>query len=128
VLVLALGGFGGNFVLALADHAQNGFFDWREWLSVIFAAIGIGALVPVTFMRTSFRFKQACAAVMLAQMLIAGVGFLLHARANLNGPSSNIIDNFIFGAPKFAPLLFANLALLALIGLWALSQSEPSTK
>ena len=124
VLVLALGGFVGNSALSLADHAQNGFFDWREWLAVIFAAIAIGALVPATFMRTSRRFAQGCAWVMVAQMLIGGVGFALHAVANLNGPSRSMIDNFVFGAPVFAPLLFANLAMLALIGLWALHRSE----
>ena len=123
VLVLAIGGFVGNFALALADHAQNGFFDWREWLAVIFAAIGIGFLVTVTFLQTSRRFIQWCAGVMLAEMLIAVVGFTLHAGANLNGPSPRMVDNFIFGAPVFAPLLFANLAMLALIGLLALSRN-----
>ena len=123
ILVLALGGFVGNFALSLADHAQNGFFDWREWLAVIFAAIGIGFLVTVTFLQPSHRFIQWCAGVMLAEMLIAIIGFVLHAGANLHGPSANMVDNFVFGAPVFAPLLFANLALLALIGLWALSRT-----
>ena len=122
VLVLALGGFVGNFVLGLADHAQNGFFDWREWLSVIFAAIGVGFLLTVTFLPPNRRFVQLCAGVMLAEMLIAVVGFVLHSSANLHGPSASMYDNFIFGPPVFAPLLFANLALLALIGLWALSR------
>ncbi|MCH7792199.1 MAG: hypothetical protein IID31_07965 [Planctomycetes bacterium] len=122
VLVLALGGFVGNFGLSLADHAQNGFFDWREWLAVIFAAIGIGFLVTATFLQPSLRFIQWCAGVMLAEIVIAIIGFVLHARANLHGPSASMFDNFVFGAPVFAPLLFANLALLALIGLWALSR------
>ncbi len=122
VLVLATGGFVGNFALGLADHAQNGFFDWREWLAVIFAAMAIGFLLTATFLKTSRRFIQWCAGVMLAEMLIAGVGFTLHAGANLNGPSPSMVDNFIFGAPVFAPLLFANLAVLALIGLLALSR------
>ena len=122
VLVLALGGFVGNFALALADHAQNGFFDWREWLSVIFAAIGVGFLATATFLQPSHRFIQWCAGVMLAEIVIAIIGFVLHARANLQGPSASMFDNFIFGPPVFAPLLFANLALLALIGLWALSR------
>ena len=126
VLVLALGGFVGNFALSLADHAQNGFFDWREWLAVIFAAIGIGFLMTATFMRGDHRFNQLCAGVMAAEMLIAVIGFVLHAGANMKGPSDSIVDNFIFGAPIFAPLLFANLAILALIGLWALSQSLPA--
>jgi len=122
VLVLALGGFVGNFALSLADHAQNGFFDWREWLAVIFAAIGIGFLATATFLQPSYRFIQWCAGVMLAEIVIAIIGFVLHGRANLHGPSTSMFDNFVFGAPVFAPLLFANLALLALIGLWALSR------
>ncbi len=122
VLVLALGGFVGNFALSLADHAQNGFFDWREWLAVIFVAIGIGFLATATFLQPSYRFIQWCAGVMLAEMVIAIIGFALHGRANLHGPSASMFDNFVFGAPVFAPLLFANLALLALIGLWALSR------
>lgn len=32
VLMLTLGGFFGNFVLSLADHAENGFFRPIEWL------------------------------------------------------------------------------------------------
>jgi hypothetical protein len=31
VLLLALGGFIGNFVFSLTDHAQNGFFNPVEW-------------------------------------------------------------------------------------------------
>ena len=94
---------------------------------MIFAAIGIGFLVTVTFLHTSRRFLQWCAGVMFAKMLIAVVGFTLHARANLNGPSPSMVDNFIFGAPVFAPLLFADLAVLALIGLLALSR-DPVTR
>ena len=122
VLVLALGGFVGNFGLSLADHAQNGFFDRREWLAVIFAAIGVGFLVTAAFLQPCRRFIQWCAGVMLSEMVIAIIGFVLHSSANLHGPSANMVDNFIFGAPIFAPLLFANHALLALIGLWALSR------
>ena len=57
---------------------------------------------------------------MVAEMLIATIGFVLHAEANMQGPSANLVDNFVFGAPVFAPLLFANLALLALIGLYGI--------
>jgi hypothetical protein len=33
VLFFAVGGFFGNFVLTLADHATNAFFHWTEWRS-----------------------------------------------------------------------------------------------
>src|SRR5690606_7005875 len=45
VLVLALGGFIGNFFLSAADHAQNGFFEWTEWIPVISSALAIGVLL-----------------------------------------------------------------------------------
>ena len=40
--------------------------------------------------------------------------------ADVNGLSSSAYENFIHGAPIFAPLLFANLAILAGIGIWDL--------
>ena len=46
------------------------------------------------------------------------LGFYYHTTANLRGPSPSTFDNFVFGAPALAPLLFPNLVLLAAIGLW----------
>jgi hypothetical protein len=34
LVLLGLGGFFGNFILALCDHAQNGFFVQIEWITV----------------------------------------------------------------------------------------------
>ena len=48
VLLLALGGFVGNFVFSLTDHAQNGFFHATEWIPVAASAFAVGfLLVPV---------------------------------------------------------------------------------
>jgi len=44
-------------------------------------------------------------------------GFAVHAAANFRGPSIHAFDNFIYGAPPLAPLLFPNLMLLGLIAL-----------
>ena len=65
------------------------------------------------------------------QILVGVLGFVLHATADLHGPANSIRDNFIYGAPVFAPLLFANLAILALIGLvemLAFRESEPAAQ
>ena len=43
--------------------------------------------------------------------------------ANLRGPSVHAFDNFIYGAPPMAPLLFPNLMLLGIIALWQLRNS-----
>jgi hypothetical protein len=56
-------------------------------------------------------------------LLEAGVGlwgFILHASGNLRGPSVHAFDNFIYGAPPMAPLLFPNLMILGIIALWQL--------
>ena len=55
---------------------------------------------------------------MIVQILVGMLGFALHLQANLGGPSESSIDNLMFGPPVFAPLLFPNLAVLALLGLW----------
>ena len=39
IITMALGGFLGNFVLSLCDHAQNGFFRITEWIPVFGSAI-----------------------------------------------------------------------------------------
>ena len=58
---------------------------------------------------------------MLVQIVVGGLGFYFHLESNLRNETSSIWDDFVFGAPIFAPLLFANLALLAMLGLWDLS-------
>jgi uncharacterized membrane protein YbaN (DUF454 family) len=108
--VLTLGGYVGNFVLSLTDHAANGFFNPLEWVPVATSALAVGFL--------------------LTPLLVAAVGvwgFLLHARANLAGPSIHALDNFVYGAPPFAPLLFPNLVVLGLLAVWRMWSFLPAT-
>lgn len=51
-------------------------------------------------------------------------GFVLHAEGNLRGPSVHALDDFIYGAPPMAPLLFPNLTVLGIIALWQLRTNE----
>jgi hypothetical protein len=124
VLFLALGGFVGNLALSLLDHAQNGFFRSSEWIAVAAAAYGVAflavALVGAPAQMTS-ELRRACTFVMAMEIVIGLAGAALHLEANLRrSVMTTTRDRFVFGAPAFAPLLFANLALLALIGLWAI--------
>ncbi len=126
VLFLALGGFVGNFILSLADHAQNGFFHATEWIPVASSALAVGFLLTLFLMRVSRAFLVVCAGVMVVQAVVGLLGFCLHNLANLHGPSTRLFDNLVYGAPPFAPMLLPNLALLAIIGLWVLrARSEP---
>jgi hypothetical protein len=124
VLFLTLGGFGGNLVLSLADHAQNGFFNRGEWVPVVSAAIACAFLLMLVIRPDDHVLRRWTAWVMALQVLIGTAGFALHLRANLGRTAPSMLDRFLYGAPIFAPLLFANLAILAGIGMWALRPSS----
>ena|SRR5579864_8217278 len=119
-LFFALGGFVGNFGLTLSDHAENGFFFKTEWAGVWASAIAVGFLVTPLLLQVSRRFILLCAALLVAETGVGFWGFVLHATANIHGPSTHPLKNFTFGAAPFAPLLFPNLALLGFIALWRL--------
>lgn len=120
VLVLALGGFAGNFVFSLVDHAENGFFRPVEWVAVVASALAVGFLLTPLLMRVSRSFLALCSVVLVCEALVGVWGFVLHASHNLRGPSLHPFENFIYGAPPMAPLLFPNLVALGLIAVWRL--------
>lgn len=117
VVLLALGGFVGNLVLSLADHAINGFFYAAEWVPIFASGMAVGFL-GVALVERHSGFLRIVAAVLILQVVVGMAGFYFHLVADINGLSSSLFDNFIHGAPVFAPLLFVDLALLAMIGLW----------
>ena len=123
VVLMALGGFAGNFVFSLTDHAQNGFFHWTEWIPVASSAFAVGFLVTPFLTPVGRRFLQVCGLVLLVQAGVGLLGFYLHTAANLRGHSARWLDDFIEGTPALAPLLFPNLVLLAGIGLWVWDRS-----
>ena len=116
VVFLAMAGFVGNVALSLADHAQNGLFSAVEWVPVISASYASTFLL-VALNTKSRSFLWACVGLQLAQIVVGIVGFTLHLRSNLSHGTAPVLDRFLFGAPIFAPLLFADLAVLAAIGL-----------
>jgi hypothetical protein len=120
VIFLALGGFFGNFVLSLTDHASNGFFAKTEWIPVISSALATGFLIVPLVLTVTRRFMDVCLIVMLTQAFVGVLGFWFHIRANLVEPGRDLFDRLVNGAPPMAPLLFPNLVGLALIGMWAL--------
>ena len=119
VLFLAMGGILGNFVLALCDHAQNGFYSAWEWAPVYISALAVGFLVMAMTKSPTPTFLHICCGVLAMSVAIGVIGFGLHFEANWHA-SSTMRDNFLYGAPILAPLLLPNLALLAAIGIWDL--------
>lgn len=130
VLFLALGGFAGNFIFSVTDHAQNGFYRGIEWIPVNSSAIAVGFLMVPLLMRVNRAYLRLCAAVMLLQAAVGLVGFALHLEADLHAAGSTLFEKVVHGAPIFAPMLFPNLALLAGIGLWVLDRklAQPTSE
>lgn len=125
VLLLALGGFFGNFIFSLTDHAQNGFYHATEWIPVVSSAFAVGFLLTPFVTPVSRHFLGLCAGVLALQAGVGLLGFYYHTAANLHGTSPRWFENVVHGAPPLAPLLFPNLVLLAGIGLWVLAGHLP---
>ncbi len=121
VLFLALGGFAGNFVFSLTDHAQNGFFNPIEWVPVVTSAFAVGFLLTPLATPITTAYLRLCALVLIVQALVGVVGFGFHAASALRQPGLTLFDRILSGAPPMAPLLFPNLVALAAIALWALA-------
>ena len=127
ILFLTIGGFVGNFGFSLMDHAENGFFSGFEWVPVIASAIAVGFLLTPLLIRTSKTYLLLCGTVLLLESVVGVWGFFLHAARNLGGPSIHAFENFVYGAPPLAPLLFPNLVLLGFIALWRLWEFSPES-
>jgi hypothetical protein len=112
-------GFVENFVLSPANHAANGVYVWTEWIPVAAAALAVGFLGMVVAGVTERRYLLVCLVVMLGQAGVGVLGAYFHVVADLEGRTTGVMQSVVYGAPPFAPLLFADLAQLAAIGLWA---------
>ncbi len=127
LLFFVFGGFAGCFGLSLADHAQNGFFFWTEWIPVAASAFASAFLLVGVFDITR-SFLRLCAGILALQAVVGVLGFVLHVNADLHGISQRLYENFVHGAPIFAPLLFTDLFLLGLIGVaeaWMPAEALP---
>ena len=127
VVLLALGGFTGNFVISLADHAENGFWSALEWVPVVAAAFAVGFLTVPLVMRVSRAYIHLCLVVLVLETGVGVWGFVLHTLGNVHGPSASMFANFIYGAPPMAPLLFPNLSVLGAMALWQLRRTATLT-
>ena len=125
LIALTIGGFFGNFVLSLTDHAANGFYREAEWIPVASAAFAVGFLAVPFIVPVTRRYLWLCAVMMAVQAVVGIAGFVFHALANLHGASASIFENVVNGAPPMAPLLFPNLSLLGLYALWSYSRFLP---
>jgi hypothetical protein len=123
-VLLALGGFAGNFALSLLDHAQNGFFHKAEWIGVFAAAYAASFLLPLVLGERRASYLRICLGVLALQVVVGIAGAILHLNADLQASSDSLHDRLVYGAPVFAPLLFVDLSLLAAIGIWQLSRRQ----
>jgi hypothetical protein len=120
ILLLALGGFVGNFVFSLTDHAQNAFFNPIEWMPVVTSAFAIGFLVVPFLVEVTASYLRLCGVVLAVQALAGLLGFGFHLASIARQPAAGWFEKILSGAPPMAPLLFPNLVMLGGIALWAL--------
>jgi hypothetical protein len=106
VLFFALGGFLGNFILSLTDHAGNGFFNRLEWAPVIASALAVGFLAVPIVVRVSRSFLDLCGLVLLLEAFVGVWGFALHALASAGHPC---IHSITFFTARHPWLLFYSL-------------------
>src|SRR5262249_45641361 len=106
----------------------NGFFHPSEWIPVVSSALAVGFLLTLLFDPSTVSFRWLSAAILGLQMAAGAAGFLLHLLADVHGPSVSLYQNVIHGAPPFAPRLLPNLAILGLMGLFALGNAEPQSR
>ena len=120
VVLLAGCGWCGNFILSVLDHAQNGFFYLSEWLPVLTSALAIGSLMTLSCVPHQRSLRKFCIVVLGINFIVGILGFFFHLAADLHTSAVKVTDGFLYGAPLFAPLLFPNLSILALFGIWKL--------
>ncbi len=125
VVLLATGGFFGNFILCLTDHATNGFFMKTEWIPVISSALATGFLIVPVLVQITRRYLDLCLAVLGIQALVGLIGFWFHLRMNFYTPGVSLFEKSVYGAPPMAPLLFPNLVVLSIFGMWELALHLP---
>jgi hypothetical protein len=92
-------------------------FNSLEWVPVVASANVVGFLTVPLVTKVFRQYIDLCAAILLLEAGVGLWGFILHAAGNLRGPSVHAFDNFIYGAPPMAPLLFPNLMVLGIIAL-----------
>ena len=81
IVLFTLGGFFGNFVFSLTDHAEDGFFNPLEWMPIYASAIAVGFLAVPLVMRVSSRFIDSCGLLLLLEAAVGLWGVCLAFRA-----------------------------------------------
>ncbi len=128
VIFLAWGGFVGNFIFSVTDHAQNGFYNPMEWIPVGSSALAVGFIFIPLMMEVDRNYLRVCAGLMVIQASVGLVGLGCHVWADLHGTGATWFDRIVHGAPVFAPMLFPDMVLLTFIGGWSLFERSKLTR
>lgn len=133
-------------VAGMILHHESGFCEKQTLHDLVYSApfvapvsyVGVGLLLllvrspdadgsafgPWILALTLVRAPGMARAIMRACTVV----MILEVGEPRSAPRDDVArDRFVFGAPAFAPLLFANAALLAVIGLGACRRSAPET-
>jgi ABC-type dipeptide/oligopeptide/nickel transport system permease subunit len=97
---------------------------WKFSYMLLIPALAVSSLGLVGLRRTPAPgLVRLTLLTLLLQVGVGLLGFWLHLDAGISAIGGRPFEAFVHGAPPFAPLLFADLAVLAAIGLLALPGS-----
>jgi hypothetical protein len=120
LILLVSGGFAGNALLSLLDHAQNHFFSYMEWFPVV---ASLFATFHCFLLGLKPRWSQPDRGFLFAtlsvQIIFGLLGFYLHLKASLPLDSFDDLEKLFHVTPVLAPLLMANVAAYGILTLLA---------
>lgn len=103
-------------ISAAIEHAQEGYLSWTMWLPVAAGGLCAGALIGHSLRREPpLGELLAVAGAALLAVPLGILGFAFHASFDAAATGTISLERMVHGAPLFAPLLFADLGMLALI-------------
>jgi hypothetical protein len=101
---------------SMIDHAYSGFQNPFTWIPTTVGLFSTAVFIQLGFIQQPTREDLATYTAAVALLLLTGlVGAGLHINQNLTSLGGIVGERFIRGAPIMAPMLFANMGMLALI-------------
>jgi hypothetical protein len=103
-------------ISSMIDHSYSRFENPFTWIPTTVGLFSTAVFIQLGFIQEPTREELTTYTAAVALLLITGlVGTWLHISQDLTSLGGIVGERFIRGAPVMAPMLFANMGVLALI-------------